>query len=183
MTQQLAFLLCLSMSLQQKVYFTVTIVISWSLDFFSKLWMFQNLKEYESISIINNFFNFTLVYNTGGVFGIAQGNPIFFQTLTGLAILFLLIFFIKTPNKNTLFIWAISFILGGAFGNFTDRFFRKGVIDFIDIIIPVINFRWFTFNVADSVITIGAVLLFIAFYQMEKQANSSKKEPHAKNEL
>ena len=95
-----------------------------------------------------------------------------FQILTGVSIVFLIIYFIKIPDKNNLFIWSVSFILGGAFGNFTDRFFRHGVVDFIDMGID--NHRWPAYNIADSSISVGAVLLIIAFYKMEKLAREKQ---------
>ncbi len=155
-----------------KYRFCSVIFIIWGFDFFTKWWAVDALSNNKFIPIFGDWLRFYLIYNTGGVFGIFQGNPMIFQSLTGVAILFLLIYFIKTPDKNNLFIWAVSFILGGAFGNFTDRFFRHGVVDFIDMGIG--NTRWPAYNIADSCISIGAFLLIIAFYQMEKALKKSE---------
>ena len=155
------------MSKAVKCRFVAVVVIIWVLDFLTKWWAVDVLSGGRSMPVWGDWFRFYLVYNTGGVFGIFQGNPMVFQSLTGVAIIFLLVYFIKTPDKNNLFIWAVSFILGGAFGNFTDRFFRIGVVDFIDMGIG--TKRWPAYNIADSCISIGACLLIIAFYQMEKK--------------
>ena len=155
------------MSRAVKCRFVSVVVVIWILDFLTKWWAVDALSGGRSVPVLGDWLRFYLVYNTGGVFGIFQGNPMVFQSLTGVAIIFLLVYFIKTPDKNNLFIWAVSFILGGAFGNFTDRFFRIGVVDFIDMGIG--TKRWPTYNVADSCISIGACLLIIAFYQMEKK--------------
>ncbi len=162
------------MSKGAKYRFFSTVVICWSLDVVTKIWAVDALSNYKLISVIGDYLRFRLVYNTGGVFGIFQGNPMVFQVLTGIAIVFLIIYFIKTVPKSDLFIWAVSLILGGAFGNFTDRFFRVGVVDFIDMGIGAK--RWPTYNVADSCISIGAVLLAIAFYKMEKEAQAKQSE-------
>ena len=155
-----------------KYRFIGVVTLVWFLDFITKCWAVDALSSGTVISVFGHWFRFYLVYNTGGVFGIFQGNPMVFQCLTGIAIIFLLIYFIKTPDKNDLFIWAVSLILGGAFGNFTDRFFRHGVVDFIDMGIG--NKRWPAYNIADSCISIGACLLIIAFYQMEKALKASE---------
>lgn len=159
--------------------FISIVIIAWALDFITKIWAIgalagTNTENYcysanKTITVIGDFLRFSLVCNMGGVFGIFQGNPMVFQFLTGFAIIFLVFYYVKTPDNNRFFNLAISFILGGAFGNFTDRFFRPGVVDFIDM--PNgFGGRWPTYNVADAFISIGAVLLAIAFFQMEKAA-------------
>ena len=156
------------MSKVQKYRTVAVIFICWLLDLLTKTWAVEALSDHKVVNVLGDILRFRLAFNTGGVFGIFQGNPMVFHILTGLAIIFLVVYFIKTPEKNNLFIWAISFILGGAFGNFTDRFFYYGVVDFIDMGIG--SSRWPTYNFADSCISTGAVLLIIAFYQKEKAA-------------
>ncbi|MCB1147561.1 MAG: signal peptidase II [Leptospiraceae bacterium] len=160
----------LKTSIKEKITlrFISIITLIWVADFFTKVWAVKELSSGQVINIVSDVFRFQLVYNTGGVFGIMQNNAMFFQFLTGFAILFLLFYYIKTEDGNTAFNFAISFILGGAVGNFTDRFFRHGVVDFIDMGIG--NARWPTYNIADAFISTGAVLLAIAFFQIEKAA-------------
>ncbi len=138
-------------------------------DLLSKLWILRKLGSIgQSEAVINNFLYFTLTRNEGGVFGMLQGHAWLFQILTGFAIIFLLYYYYKTPETSLLFSLAIAAILGGALGNFTDRFYgtTPGVVDFIDIRLG--SFRWFIFNVADAFICVGAFFLAIAFYQFEK---------------
>jgi signal peptidase II len=61
----------------------------------------------------------------------------------------------KEKNKNT--ILSLSFILGGALGNLSDRFFRQGVVDFLDFHLQ--SYHWPSFNIADSFIFLGVLLL------------------------
>jgi len=156
-------------SMKQKFapHFLATMVAAWALDVITKIWAVRNLQEGMSESVIDSFFYFTLHYNTGGILGIFPNHPMLFQVMTGIAIVLLIIFYIKTPSNNKLFHITIALIAGGALGNFTDRFFRKGVVDFLDVYI--FSFRWPTFNVADAFISVGAVLLIYVFYQMEKE--------------
>ena len=77
---------------------------------------------------------------------------------------------------------AIAAILGGALGNFTDRFYgtTPGVVDFIDVRFG--NFRWFIFNIADAFICVGAFLLAIAFYKFEKAEKEARRAEEAQGE-
>jgi signal peptidase II len=149
--------------------FLSVLVVVYISDLVSKLWILRRLGSIgQSETVIDNFLYFTLTRNEGGVFGLLQGHAWFFQILTGFAIVFLLYYYYKTSENSRLFSLAIAAILGGALGNFTDRFYGStpGVVDFIDIRIG--SFRWFIFNIADAFISVGALLLAIAFYRFEK---------------
>jgi signal peptidase II len=149
--------------------FLTVLGVVYSCDLLSKLWILRRLGSVgQSEAIIDNFLYFTLTRNEGGVFGMMQGHAWLFQILTGFAIIFLIYYYYKTPENSLLFSLAIAAILGGALGNFTDRFYgaTPGVVDFIDIRIG--SFRWFIFNIADTFISVGAFLLAIAFYRFEK---------------
>lgn len=149
--------------------FFAVLVVVYALDLASKLWILKRLTVMgQSESVIGNFLYFTLTRNEGGVFGMLQGHAWLFQVLTGFAILFLLYYYYRSPEGSLVFTLAIAAILGGALGNFTDRFYGStpGVVDFIDVRFG--QFRWFIFNVADAFICVGAFLLAIAFYRFEK---------------
>ena len=64
-------------------------------------------------------------------------------------------------------------LLGGAVGNFIDRLFLGEVVDFVDILIPVINYHFPIFNVADVALTMAVVMLFLAML-MEERAEKKK---------
>lgn len=152
-------------------FFTI-ISLVWIGDFFSKIWAEKTLSGGHVIPLISDLLRFRLVYNTGGVFGILQNNAMYFHILTGLAIAFLVFYFIRTKENHPVFHTSISFILGGALGNFTDRFFRHGVVDFIDMGIGIHRFP--TYNVADSFITVGAILLGITFFFLAERSTTSQ---------
>ncbi|MDH4262802.1 MAG: signal peptidase II [Spirochaetia bacterium] len=143
----------------------------WGTDVVSKYFIEKNFSDGSTLRIFGDYLQFRLVYNTGGVFGIFQNNAMIFHILSGIAILFLLIYYLRSTYEDVFFNIAIYFVLGGALGNFTDRFFRKGVVDFIDMGFGI-N-RWPTYNVADAFISIGAIALLISFYLSEK--NNVKK--------
>lgn len=102
----------------------------------------------------------TLIKNTGAAFGLFRGQAVIFILISAAAIIFVGFYFIKkrkimplSPLEKS-FLTGLALILGGAAGNLIDRLRFGYVIDFIDL-----RF-WPVFNVADSCITIGAVILF-----------------------
>lgn len=134
----------------------------WLFDFISKLWAEKTFSQLFQLNVLGEWLRFRLVYNTGGVFGIMPGNPFVFHVITGVALLLLFIYFLRS-KEGELFNASMALVLGGALGNFTDRFFRHGVVDFIDMGIGI--HRWPTYNVADIFILFGAVLMAIYFFK------------------
>ncbi len=123
----------------------------------------------ESQRILGDIIKITYIRNPNSVFGLNIGGPIISTILTVIAFIFVIYLFIIA--KNPLFLTAISFIIGGALGNLMDRVFYMEVVDFIEI--GVGKFRWPTFNVADSFVTIGIILVVIYWFQESRYANSS----------
>ena len=80
--------------------------------------------------------------------------------ITTIISLFLLLWFVKTTNRNLSI--SLAFILSGAVGNLIDRLNHKAVVDFIDIHIN--NFHWPAFNFSDSYITIGAFIYIFTIF-------------------
>lgn len=127
-----------------------------------------------NITIIPNILNIHTVQNTGGAFGVGEGNTGMF-IITNLVVLGLIIRFIYIQkdfmDKATLY--TLFVILAGGFGNLIDRISRGYVIDFINIF-PSINFP--KFNFADIYITAGwVVLAFIFALYTYKEIKNSKK--------
>ncbi len=111
---------------------------------------------------ITSFFNLVMVYNRGAAFSFLADQPgwqrYFFAGVSLLASL-LIIWMLKRHSGQRLFCWAMTLILGGALGNLIDRIAYGYVIDFLDF--HVGGFHWPAFNVADSAITLGAVLFIL----------------------
>ena len=123
-----------------------------SLDQLSKAIISKGLSLNQSVPIIKGVFHLTLVHNRGAAFGILKNQAFLFIFASVFAII-LLIFSLKNNRHKKLFSVALSLILAGALGNLIDRVFFGHVIDFLDFRV------WPVFNVADSAITIGAILL------------------------
>jgi len=99
---------------------------------------------------------FHFVRNTGSAFGLFQGQTSILTFATFVAIGFLVIFFLRNARESAIVALALSLLVGGAIGNLIDRIRLGYVIDWIKL--P----NWPTFNVADSSITVGVVMLFAA---------------------
>lgn len=135
------------------------------LDQLTKLWVIQSFSLGESISVVQGFFNFTYVRNTGAAFGIlADAHPAFrvpfFLAVPFIALFVIGYLFKKIPDGETLVPVALALVTGGAVGNLIDRIVHGYVIDFLD-------FHWKyqshfpAFNIADSGICVGIGLLML----------------------
>ena len=132
------------------------------LDQVSKAAVSATLKMYEVRPIVHGLLNLTRVHNTGAAFGLLAGQPsilrtLFFLGVSLLAMGVVLWMLFRLPPDQKVELVALSLIFGGALGNVIDRARLGEVIDFIDVYYR--TYHWPAFNVADSAITIGVILL------------------------
>lgn len=129
------------------------------LDQLTKWWIVSEMTLGERIPIIENFLYITSHRNQGAAWGILQGQMTFFYIVTVVVVIFIVYYIQKYGKENPFFGYTLGILLGGAIGNFIDRLFRKEVVDFIDVYPFGYNFP--IFNVADSALTIGVLLMII----------------------
>ena len=146
-------------------YLFALIVIG--IDQLTKWLVIQKMDLYESSPIIDHFFYITSHRNAGAAWGILQGQMVFFYIVTIFVIIGLVYYMEKYARNNKLTAVSLSLILGGAIGNFIDRLLRQEVVDFLDVMIFTYDFP--IFNVADSCLVIGVILIFIATIKEEKR--------------
>jgi signal peptidase II len=136
---------------------------------------------HQSIPVIPNLFNFTYVKNTGGAFGILASwdSPMRrgFFIIASLAAIVLLWFLYRQAASSSSRMLRISLasIGGGAFGNLYDRAVSGGVVDFLDFYIG--SYHWPAFNIADSAISVGAVLLAYCYFTGEAEMLNGRQDP------
>ena len=128
----------------------------------------------QSISVIDGFFNITLVGNTGAAFSILSSNTILL-ILISIVVLNLLYFcFIKGKNLNDLEQISYGLLIGGIMGNLIDRVIHMKVIDYLDFNIFGYNFP--VFNLADIVIVVSMILIIYQIIKGEINGISSKRK-------
>lgn len=143
------------------------------LDQLTKAWIKQTLTLGESVAVLP-FFNLTLVYNEGAAFSLladAGGWQRWLLTGLALAVSVIIVIWLSRLRIEThrWLIIALTLVLGGAIGNLTDRILYGHVTDFIDFYYQTWHYP--AFNVADSAISIGAVMLLIDAIRGEKHAS------------
>lgn len=141
------------------------------LDRFTKVLVINNLTLGESLSVIDGLFNITYVNNHGAAFGIMDGKVIFIVVVSVLIFAYL-IYEIRKEAHSKLITTSISFVIGGLLGNLFDRVLYGHVIDFFDF--NFFGHDFAIFNVGDSFIVIGTILLAIGFLLEERNANKNK---------
>ena len=138
------------------------------LDYVSKLWAIESLfVEYQSIEL-TSFLSMTPVWNSGISFGIFQGSGEIgrygFTIFAFLVSIWLIFSSFKLPRYSSL---GFILIASGAIGNAIDRIIYGKVVDFIDFHIE--DLHWPAFNLADTIIFIGAVLfIYNQFFTIER---------------
>jgi signal peptidase II len=146
------------------------------LDQWTKWLIVKKMELGESIEIIENFLYITSHRNRGAAWGILEGQMWFFYVITVIVIIGI-VYYIKTAAKGKpLFGVSLGLMLGGAIGNFIDRVFRKEVVDFIHTYIFHYNFP--IFNIADSALVIGVILLML---QMIREERETKEKSYGEN--
>jgi len=124
----------------------------------------------QSIEVIPNLLYLTSHRNAGAAWGILQGQMLFFYVVTVIVVAVLVIWMTRLDKKKErLLLVALSFLLGGALGNFIDRIFFQEVVDFVDAFIFGYNFP--IFNVADMALTFGVILMGIDALLEPKRRN------------
>ncbi len=187
-----------------KIYFYL-IPVYFLLDIFTKLLVVSYLPFHKYVPIFGKYVGFTYIFNKGAAFGLFHSvNPliknILFTIVTLGAIVFIFYLLLKTYKGQKIHMHACALILGGAFGNVSDRilgymiygaindagfnagrkfklFFGK-VVDFVNIGVgrPHGKYRWPYFNFADACITIGLVILIVLIlFTKEENANNTNK--------
>src|ERR1700686_91329 len=134
------------------------------LDRWTKRLVASHIAMYTHIQIIPRFFRLTHTENTGAAFSLFADSPSHWKTtlLIGFSLIAMIIVSVllwKQSQALTITGVALAFILGGAVGNLWDRVASGRVVDFL--LFYVKQYQWPVFNLADSAIVVGAILLVI----------------------
>lgn len=155
--------------------FWLTFALALALDVGTKAWVSASIHYGDYVSVIDGFFLITHVRNPGAAFSfLADSDPTFrrafFLVASSLAVVLILSFYRNLAPGERFSALALGLILGGAVGNLLDRIFRSGeVVDFLHFRLWQ-GYSWPDFNVADSVIVVGVLLLILELFASEGES-------------
>lgn len=144
----------------------IVAVIVVLLDLITKYFAVVKLSSVGSVSVIKGILKFTYVENRGMAFGALQNARWVFLLVSAILIMVVLILIYKYHSKSSLFDISLGLILGGGVGNMIDRIRLGFVVDFIDFC--AFDFWKWVFNIADSSVVVGTILLFIYLLFFDK---------------
>ena len=150
--------------------FALTAAVGLLLDQLSKVYIDSSFALYQSITVIENFFNITYVRNPGAAFGILSDHAIripFFISVSLIASFGILWYLRRVDSADRWQHFSLGLIFSGAVGNLIDRIRQGEVIDFLDV--HWYRYHWPAFNIADSAICVGVVILLICSWHEERQ--------------
>jgi signal peptidase II len=150
--------------------FSLITVIGLMVDQATKLYVDRVMVLHQSIPVIDGLFSFTYLRNRGAAFSFlsdASWRLPFFILVSLVAGIVILVAMKKMREDQKMAQIALAMIFSGAFGNLIDRIRRGEVIDFIDVYWS--THHWPAFNVADSLICVGVVLIAFDMLQEEKR--------------
>ena len=148
------------------------------MDQYTKLMVSLHIPLNYSVKVVEGFFNFTHIRNSGVAFGLfasqqSEYKALMFIAISTIAIIAILVIFHQTPKEKKMVQTGLILIFSGAIGNLIDRILHGEVIDFVDFFINRSHFP--AFNIADSCITIGVALMVVDLFCGESQPDSSAK--------
>jgi signal peptidase II len=174
-------------SLSPRVWAGLVAVVVFILDRASKLWIQANVGPLDTIAIIPNVFNIVYARNRGAAFGMLNTAPEWIRVTVLIGLSTAILAFIcwmlwqaTRPGQLASLTqrWALSLVLGGALGNLHDRILEGSVTDFIQVFFG--SYEYPSFNVADSAIFVGAVLMGyeLIFQKDVKKESNGVSETH-----
>lgn len=129
-----------------------------------KGWVVANVALGDSFEVIKGLMSITYIQNAGAAWSILQGKMVFFAIITSIAVVVCGYLLYKNRHGNKFLTFGLTFIIAGALGNFIDRMRLGYVVDMFQT--DFVNFP--IFNVADSVLVIGVICVFIYILVDEK---------------
>lgn len=149
------------------------------LDRLTKWVVSQNITLHDSVDVVPGMFRLTHVQNQGAAFGLFSDSPsewkvamLILFSVAALAVVSALLW--KNGNAMNTTAIALSLVFGGALGNLWDRVASGRVIDFLDFYIG--SHHWPAFNIADSAIVVGALLLLSEIFLAPQEDKAPREE-------
>ena len=132
-------------------------------DQIAKAWVLGSFTVNQPVDVVGDLVRITFVHNTGALFGLFRDSAPLFGALSLVVVGAIVWFHAQTARGQIILTLALGLLLGGAVGNFIDRLRLGYVVDFVDM--GSGSWRFYTYNVADSAITVslGILALYMLF--------------------
>lgn len=145
------------------------------LDRLTKAWVSENIPLGTARPIVGDYVRIVHAQNTGAAFGLLPERTTLLSVLSVVAVLAIVYYYRQIASTSWLVSATLGMQLGGAFGNLLDRVTQGYVVDFVDV--GVGEIRFWAFNVADSSIVVGIILVTVALWYEEHRTASSTPKP------
>jgi signal peptidase II len=127
------------------------------------------------IEVWEPWIRFSYASNTGMAWGLLNEHTAVLSLISLFLSVIICIVWSRYAQRNWLLTIALGLVLGGALGNFVDRFRLKEVVDFIDVLIPLVRYDFPVFNLADSCASVGTMLIAGYLVAMDMRASRRQK--------
>jgi len=180
----------LSNNLNNRVVLMATAIVIFFLDQASKMMVQGSMSLGQSRQVLGDLMRFTYILNPNGLMGLSFGpwTRFLLLPLSLVALSAIIYFYYRWQGKKIIAAVSLGMILAGAAGNLLDRFRQGAVVDFIDCDFPNISLapfrlgplkfggyyldRWYTFNIADSAVLVGVIILLLITIKEESQTKA-----------
>jgi signal peptidase II len=142
------------------------------LDRFTKTWVTENIPLGTARPVVGDYVRIVHAQNTGAAFGLLPERTTLLSVLSVVAVLAIVYYYRQIASSSSLVSATLGMQLGGAFGNLLDRVTQGYVVDFVDV--GVGDVRFWAFNVADSSIVVGIILVTAALWYEEHRSATPK---------
>jgi signal peptidase II len=167
----------MSLARRNDLIMVATGIVVIFLDQLVKQWITQNLPDGSPRPLLGNILELISVQNRGVAFSLLEGRESLY-VLIALAVAVVVWLYWRLRNSPSVLIKVIfGLIIGGAIGNLVDRLRLGYVVDFVHFQIPAIGFSFAVFNVADSSITVGVILLIVVLLFSSRPAAEPVQRP------
>jgi signal peptidase II len=142
------------------------------IDRATKAWVSENIPLGTARPVVGDYVRIVHAQNTGAAFGLLPERTTLLSVLSVVAVLAIVYYYRQIASNSSLVSATLGMQLGGAFGNLLDRVTQGYVVDFVDV--GVGDVRFWAFNVADSSIVVGIILVTLALWYEERRAATPK---------
>src|SRR5207247_1471224 len=146
-------------------------IVVFALDRLTKAWVSENIPLGTARPVVGEYVRIVHAQNTGAAFGLLPERTTLLSVLSVVAVLAIVYYYRQIASSSALVSATLGMQLGGAFGNLLDRVTQGYVVDFVDV--GVGEIRFWAFNVADSSIVVGIILVTAALWSQAHRASTA----------